>query len=111
MHQETRNTAIPVNVKEIVFARDNCRCVLCASNRGVPNAHVVRRSRGGVGVEQNIVTLCPECHRAFDQGENLNRLGRGTTQESLYDYIVAYLRQFYPGWAEDQVTYHKYGGS
>lgn len=107
MHKETKMTAIPRNVKEIVFARDDYRCVLCGSNQGVPNAHVVRRSKGGMGVEQNIVTLCPDCHRAFDHGISLKRLGGGADRESLYCYLVAYLKQFYPNWTEESVTYRK----
>lgn len=109
MRKETKRTGIPGTVKEVVFARDDHKCVLCWSAEGVPNAHVVRRSQGGLGVEQNIVTLCPACHRAFDEGAGLERLGRGTTRESLYCYLVGYLRQFYPDWTRESVTYKKGG--
>lgn len=101
MRKETKMTAIPKNVKEIIFNRDDHRCILCKSIRGIPNAHVVRRSRGGMGVEQNIVTLCPACHRAFDEGPDAAQ---------LYDEIVAYLKRFYPEWSRDAVIYKKYGG-
>ena len=99
MHKMTRATAIPPNVKEIVFDRDDHRCILCYSNQGVPNAHVVRRSQGGMGVEQNIVTLCPCCHREFDEGKNAGQ---------LYGEIVAHLKQFYPDWTREQVVYRKW---
>ena len=33
----------------------------------MPNAHVIPRSKGGLGIEQNIVTACLECHRKMDQ--------------------------------------------
>lgn len=107
MRKETKATAIPWKEKETVFDRDGHKCVLCGSNRGVPNAHVIRRSQGGRGIEQNIVTLCPECHRAFDEGANLERLGKGTTRESIYCYLVSYLKQFYPDWTKESVTYRK----
>ncbi len=100
MHKMTKATAIPLNVKEIVFDRDDHRCILCHSTAGVPNAHVVRRSQGGMGVEQNIVTLCPSCHREFDEGRN---------GKQLYEEIVEHLRQFYPEWTREQVIYRKWG--
>jgi hypothetical protein len=107
MHRETKWTAISPEVKEAVFRRDGRCCILCGSPAGLPNAHVVRRSAGGMGVEQNVVTLCQECHRAFDEGANLERLGHGTTRESLYDYIVAYLKNFYPDWSRESVIYRR----
>lgn len=33
----------------------------------MPNAHVISRASGGLGVEQNIVTACLNCHRLMDQ--------------------------------------------
>lgn len=107
MRNETKATGITPAVKMAVYRRDREQCVLCGSVYGRPNAHVVRRSQGGLGVEENVVTLCPDCHRAFDEGAGLDRLGRGWTREALYDYLVAYLKRFYPGWSRERVTYRK----
>ena len=109
MHRETKRTAIPQSVKDAVYRRDGERCILCASPAGIPNAHVVRRSQGGMGIEKNIVTLCPACHRAYDEGKELGRLGQGTTRESLYVQIVAYLKGFYPEWNREDTIYRKGG--
>ena len=50
---------ISKQVKEIVFARDKGKCVVCGNSYNVmPNAHYIPRSKGGLGIEQNIVTLC-----------------------------------------------------
>ena len=108
MRRATKFTAIQNGVKGIVFARDDGKCVLCGSIRGVPDAHVIPRSRMGRGIEQNIVTLCPECHRAYDQGQNIEKFGKGTTRESLQCYLIAYLKQFYPNWTKEEVTYKKW---
>ena len=70
MNKRTKALAIPQTVKDAVFKRDNERCVICGSPLGQPNAHVVRRSQGGKGIERNIVTLCYLCHRAYDEGYN-----------------------------------------
>ena len=33
----------------------------------MPNAHVISRANGGLGIEQNIVTACLDCHNRMDQ--------------------------------------------
>lgn len=112
MRNETKATAIPPSVKSAVYARDQGRCVLCGSPYGEPVAHVIRRSQGGMGIEENIVTLCPDCHRAYDEGANIEkRFGRGTTRESLYCHLVAHLKGFYPHWNKRDVIYHKGGAN
>lgn len=109
MHRQTKATNISKAVMIAVYHRDHERCVLCGSYYGEPVAHVIRRSQGGLGIEENIVTLCPECHRAYDEGANLEKFGRGTTRESLYCYLVAYLKGFYPDWSRENMIYHKGG--
>ena len=61
MHKMTKATSISKSVKKVVYKRDGGRCILCGRNNGEPVAHVIRRSQGGRGIEQNIVTLCPSC--------------------------------------------------
>ena len=107
MNKRTKALAIPKKVKDAVFLRDGGRCILCGSPLGRPECHVVRRSQSGRGIEQNIVTLCENCHRGYDFGENLWRFGKGATRESLYCHIVAHLKGFYPGWNRADMVYQK----
>lgn len=72
MHKMTKATSIPKSVKEAVYERDDGRCILCGRNNGDPVAHVIRRSQGGRGIEQNIVTLS-----ALPATEPLTRVRRG----------------------------------
>jgi 5-methylcytosine-specific restriction endonuclease McrA len=55
-------------VKERVWERDSHRCIFCGSPQAMPNAHFIPRSKGGLGIEQNIVTACIYCHQLMDQG-------------------------------------------
>lgn len=48
--------------RKAVYRRDNYRCALCDSNRGLQVHHVVRRSQGGTDFPHNLVTLCWRCH-------------------------------------------------
>ena len=113
MHRMTLYTAIPAKVKAAVAARDSAHgpatCILCGTP-GSPCCHVVRRSQGGMGVEENIVSLCGPCHYAFDEGMGMKRLHPlgFTTQEQIQDYIIEYLRTFYPDWSKEKVTYKKW---
>ena len=36
---------------------------------GIPNAHFIPRSAGGLGIEENIFTACQDCHREQDNGK------------------------------------------
>ena len=107
MNKRTKALQIPKSVKEAVYQRDNGVCVLCSSPLGEPVAHVVRRSQGGLGIEKNIVTLCPMCHGAYDEGTSLWRFGEGVTRETLYCRIVAHLKGFYPDWNREDMIYKK----
>ena len=102
MRQETKKTAIPRSVKLAVWMRDSMVCQLCGIS--VPwecgNAHLIRRSQGGLGVEQNLVTLCPSCHREMDEGRNA---------KALKSIMECYLKDLYPGWSREKVTYRKGG--
>lgn len=109
MHRETKKTSISPEVKSTVYLRDHGLCVICGEP-GAPVAHVVRRSAGGLGIEQNIITVCNNCHYALDEGLNLKRLNclGFFTQSELKQYVRDYMMQQYPGWTEESVKYHKY---
>jgi 5-methylcytosine-specific restriction endonuclease McrA len=48
---------------EQVLARDGWRCQFCGSLAGVEVHHLEPRSRLGDDAEENLITLCPACHR------------------------------------------------
>lgn len=99
MHRQTKACDISKAVKDAVWERDGHRCIICGSSYAMPNAHYIPRSHGGLGVEQNIVTLCADCHRAYDQS---------TAHEWYKTQIRLYLKRLYPGWDERKLIYHKY---
>lgn len=95
--KRAKATDISKAVKLAVAARDNGCCILC----GIPapsNAHYRPRSRGGLGVEENIVTLCLEHHREFD----------GVKHGEYKPIIRGYLKECYPGWDEKNLIYRKW---
>lgn len=104
--KRARATDIPKKVKERVWERDKHRCVVCGNYCNVmPNAHYISRQKGGLGIEENIVTLCTEmtknkCHRKYD-------FGTKEEKERIKTKIKKYLESQYEDWDESKLIYHK----
>ena len=50
-----------------VLARDNWRCQVCGSMRNLEVHHIQFRSHSGPDSEQNLITLCANCHIGYHQ--------------------------------------------
>lgn len=92
---------ISPELKPIVWERDNYCCIICGQPvpKSCANAHYINRSQGGMGIEKNIVTLCPKCHFEDDNGLH--------TQE-YQQKIKEYLQSKYEDWNEEDLIYKKY---
>ena len=97
MNRRTKALQIAPKVKRIVYERDGGRCIICGAS-GNPDAHYVSRAQGGLGIEENVVTLCWGCHRIYDQSPK---------RETYRRVIRSYLRGKYDGWAENNLIYRK----
>ena len=86
-----------MSVKKEVYRRDNGRCIFCG-RPGLPNAHYISRAHGGLGISENIVTACLDCHRRMDQSPG---------RKIYLAAAKAYLRGFYEVWDEDDLIYRK----
>ena len=98
-HKSTKATLIPLSVKYKVWERDSHCCIICGSPNAAPNAHYIRRSQMGKGIEENVVTLCNQCHYDFDNGSKRKEYGQ---------IIKDYLDMYYPGFPDEKRRYHKY---
>jgi 5-methylcytosine-specific restriction endonuclease McrA len=97
MNKRTKALAITKKVKEIVFRRDRGACILCG-RAGIPEAHYIPRSKGGLGIEENIVTLCRPCHRELDQT---------TKRKQLLVRVKEHLDLWYPDFDENKRYYSR----
>lgn len=107
MKGRTKALSIPQEVKRAVAERDSCEghpcCILCGKPAptdaplAFSNAHYISRAQGGLGIEENILTLCPKCHRLFD----------GVGREEVRPIMVRHLKEFYSYWSESELTYKK----
>lgn len=92
---------ISQETKEVVWERDNHKCIFCGKHVpvGCANSHYIPRSQGGLGIEQNIVTACPECHHEQDNGLNTEYYELKTKR---------YLQAHYGDLLEINLIYKKY---
>lgn len=97
--KRTKACEISQQTKRQVFERDNGRCIICGK-AGIPNAHYIRRSQGGLGIEQNVVTLCMICHNAYDNGFLRESIG-----QKIHDYLEY---KYFPNWKEEDLVYNKW---
>lgn len=105
MSNRTNTLDISESVKSKVWERDKHRCVVCGSYQAMPNAHILSRAHGGLGIETNIVTLCTElsplkCHRRFD-------FGTKKEHDEILEIITGHMKSKYPGWSIENQRYKK----
>lgn len=100
MYKSKRSKACDISkkVKDAVWERDNHKCIVCGSVYAMPNAHYISRAKGGRGIEENVVTLCANCHHKTDNTAD---------RYIMLDYIKNYLQSHYPDWSEEKLIYKK----
>ena len=99
MHKRTRACAISKRTKQRVYERDMGACIFCGAP-GLPEAHVVPRSHGGLGCEENIVTVCRTCH---------DKLDNSVERQQMLQEAAEHLKRFYPDWDAKKFVYDKWG--
>lgn len=92
--------SISPKTRELVENRDNHQCVFCGSPNCRGEAHYIRRSQGGLGIPENLLTVCRYCHSQLDEGQ-AKELYRAKAEE--------YLKSKYPDWDKNKLVYNKWG--
>lgn len=99
MSKASKACDISKKVKDEVWERDNHQCIICRSPFAHPNSHYIKRSAGGLGIPENIGTMCYSCH--YDYDFTLNR-------EAIKIKFKEYLQSKYPNWDEEKLIYKKW---
>jgi 5-methylcytosine-specific restriction endonuclease McrA len=85
-------------LREQVLRRDGWRCQLCGSMTNLEVHHKQFRSHSGEDDEQNLITLCFNCHSSAhgqDLGPKSDQgCGEGATQVSELDLQLPWCRSF-----------------
>jgi 5-methylcytosine-specific restriction endonuclease McrA len=100
--KRTKACEISPQVRKRVEERDSIdgvpRCIFCG-RYGRGEAHYINRSQGGLGIEENIVTVCRECHRQMDNGLNT---------QIYREKAEKYLKSIYPNWNKSKLVFNKW---
>ena len=62
--------------------------------------HIVNKSQGGLGIEENGVLGCRYHHHLLDNGN------KGLRAEMI-EILESYLKNIYPGWDREKLVYKK----
>ena len=106
MRKDTKARNFDRKAKIAIAERDSIDgwpcCVYCGfpapSELAYSNAHYISRAQGGLGIPENGLTLCPICHRKYDQT---------TDRKAMREFFREYLMSRYEGWNEEDLYYRK----
>lgn len=109
--KRTKACEYPPKVRKKIYERQRGQCLFCLMNYEMDKAepfelsiheimHIVPRSHGGLGIEQNGVLGCIYHHRMMDNGNNGKR-------SEMIEICQEYLKRVYPNFDFNQVTYRK----
>ena len=106
MRVDTKARDFDRKAKDAISERDSIDgwpcCVYCGAAAPAPlawsNAHFIARSQQGLGKPENGLTLCPKCHRRYDQS---------TDRKMMREFFREYLQSKYEYWNEDDLIYRK----
>lgn len=99
-HKLTKHTEISPKVKRTVWERDNHKCIFCNKEVSIEyaNSHYIKRSQLGLGIEENIMTNCYECHKKFDDT---------SLRKIMLPIAKKYFETKYKNWNEKNLVYKK----
>ena len=99
-HSMTKACEISAATRAKVAERDGYCCIICGSSNAEPNSHYIKKGQGGLGIAENVGTMCIHCHHEYDNGKN---------PEPIKRKFRTYLQACYPDWDESKLYYNKWG--
>lgn len=97
--KRTKACDISPKVRRQVIERDESKCIWCGKYLYSPQlCHYVSRGSGGLGIPENLVCGCIQCHTEADQG--LHTIKYKQRMEK-------YLRSQYEDWDSKELRYKK----
>lgn len=110
-------TSIPKSVKENVWRRQHGKSLFAPYSPITVEeccCHFIPRSKGGLGIEENIFGCVQRTyrdeHRMFDGNELVSPKDAekfNLTREEMHSVVRNHLILHYPGWSEDKLVYRK----
>lgn len=110
MNKRTKALQFSKETKERLLRRDG-GCIFCKKRYNMEKAtqmacsildpmHIVNKSQGGLGIEENGVVGCRYHHKEMDNGN----MG---LRDEMQQIIEEYMKDIYPGWNKSDLVYKK----
>jgi hypothetical protein len=111
MHKRTKATQFSKATKIKIFERDE-DCVFCKLGYSTDGAHdfdlttydpmhIINKSQGGLGIEENGAKGCRYHHNLMDNGNQGLR-------EQMQEDLEIYMKSYYHDWNKKNLVYSKY---
>lgn len=98
MSERKNRTDISEKARKAAHIRDGGRCVYCGrTDKPLELAHFISRAQGGLGIPQNLVSLCGDCHKDYD----------GEKHSEMRPYLEQYLKSKYSNWDESILIFKR----
>ena len=99
--QRSLATKITPDVRQDVKVRDNGMCRICGTMENIELHHAIfPRSQGGLGVANNLISLCQFHHRQYHDGNGY-----------ISEEIKNIMNELYPNVTMNERKYNKFGGN
>ena len=107
MNARTQALQFDQETRRKIIERDEW-CIFCQIGYRMPDEpqramdimHIVPRSQGGLGIEENGVVGCRWHHMMLDNGNKGER-------PAMMAYIENYMKRHYPDWDREKLIYKK----
>ena len=103
MSKRSKATDIPKSVRAEVERRHNGLCLWHnkkgIKKEGIGNVHYISKAHGGLGIKENVLCGCNDCHHEFDNGKN---------RESYQQVADNYMKETYPEFTDEMRIYDKW---
>lgn len=96
--KRSQATDFSKDTKIEMLRRDNYKCIFCSNSESLTPAHYISRAKGGLGILENGVCLCVQCHQALDQSP---------ARFHLQLKVERYLNKKHPDFKQEDRTYKK----
>lgn len=95
--KRTLATSISNQVRQRVRERDKW-CIFCGK-QGQQICHIRPRSKGGLGIPENLVYGCVSCHMMLDQSKH---------RKEMIEFALQHLSKHYPDFQDEDRYYRKH---
>lgn len=99
MKKQTRARRASKKTRLEVYERDGGKCIICGRHTNLTLAHYISRAHNGLGIKENLGTVCIYCHHEMDHTSK--------RQKKLEEFRI-YLDSHYPDFPDEERVWKRW---